>query len=208
MESISVSQMRLLEEKSFSNGVTVLELMERAGKECAKQIDAKLMSQDPKPSKKTVFIFCGPGNNGGDGLVIARYLKEKNNVAVVMPLEPKTDASKTNHKRALDSGVKFIEMAQAAGMRPKPDIIVDALLGIGAKKGSRSPIKEACRMINSMDAFVVSIDVPTGMDADTGECDPDAVMPDATICIHAPKIGELRAGKEKTGEIWVADIGL
>jgi len=198
--SITVSEMRSLEEKAFARGVTVLELMERAGKECASIIETK------QGTGNRTLIFCGPGNNGGDGFVCARYLAAKNEVFVVMPVELKTDTSKTNCKLALDSGIKFIGMGEAVTVRA--DIIIDALLGIGAKGALHGSLKEACKIINSLDSFIVSIDVPTGMDAETGECNLDAVKPNATICIHAPKTGEIKAGKNKTGELWIADIGL
>lgn len=201
MQAISVKKMRELEEKAFSRGTTVLELMEAAGKECARIIGEKL------GKGKRIFFFCGPGNNGGDGLVCARYLSKNNKVIIVMPLDPKTDAAKRNfgilekEKTGVMARLRDAEKLQC-------DIAVDALLGIGAKGALRGPIKNACRFINSLEAFKVSIDIPTGMDADSGSCDSGAVRPDATICIHAPKKGEINAGKEKTGELWVADIGL
>jgi len=192
--------MRSLEEKAFAGGVTVLELMERAGKECARIIETE------RGTGNSILIFCGPGNNGGDGFICARYLAAKNDVLVIVPIEPKTGAAKINYKKVLESGIKFIGMNEAAKVRA--DIVIDALLGIGAKGALQGPVKEACKLINSLDSFVVSIDVPTGMDAETGECDLDAVKPNATICIHAPKTGEIKAGKNKTGELWIADIGL
>jgi ADP-dependent NAD(P)H-hydrate dehydratase / NAD(P)H-hydrate epimerase len=93
------------------------------------------------------------------------------------------------------------------------EIVVDALLGVGAKLPLKGRILDACRAINSSSGFaeppkIISIDVPTGMDADTGETDKDAVAPFATICMHAPKIGELHAGEGKTGKLIIADIGL
>jgi len=192
--------MRALEEKAFAKGVTVAELMERAGRECARLIEAK------RGTGNTILVVCGPGNNGGDGLVCARYLAEKNDVTIVMPLEPKTDAAKANFELAEAAGLRFASMSETPAL--KPDIVVDALLGIGAKPGLRGEILDACMLINSFDTFTISIDIPTGMDADTGECDPDSVIPNATICIHAPKSGEIRAGATKTGLLWVADIGL
>ena len=206
MRAMTVSEMRSVEEKAFASGVTVLELMERAGKECAILIDTRLKTQDSKPAKKTVIIFCGPGNNGGDGFVCAKYLNLKNQVYLVVPVEPKTGAARAKFFEAENKQVKIIPMQEASFI--KPHIIVDALLGVGAKLPLRGEIKEACRLINSMNSFKVSIDIPSGMDADIGECDPDAVVPDATICIQAPKIGEVKAGKEKTGGIWIADIRL
>jgi len=203
MKAISPGEMRNLEEKAFSSGVAVLELMERAGKECAKMIESKLGTGN---SKRSIIIFCGPGNNGGDGFVCARYLKQKNEVYLVVPVEPKSDSARAKFFEAKNKQIKIIPMQEASFI--KPDVIVDALLGIGVRLPLRGEIKEACRLINSMDAFKISIDIPSGMDSDTGECDSDAVVPDVTICIHAPKTGELLAGKEKTGEIWIEDIGL
>jgi len=199
MEALSVAQMRELEEKAFASGMSVMELMERAGAGCAGLIESN------RGTGKRIVIFCGPGNNGGDGLVCARYLAERNDVTIIVPIEPKTDAAKANRERAEDAGVWFGSPGSADEL--DADIVVDALLGIGAKGGLRGPIKEACRLINSFKAFKVSIDIPSGMDADSGDCDADAVKPDATICIQAPKKGEIGA-VEKTGELWLVDIGL
>ncbi len=198
--AITVEEMRKLEEKVFASGITVLELMERAGRECAKLIESKLGKEN------RILIFCGPGNNGGDGLVCARYLSENNDIAVVMPIESKTGAAKTNLKRAEDVGLRIVGLEEAKTM--EAGIVVDALLGIGAKGALRGKIKDSCIRINSLKAYKISIDVPTGVDANSGNCDPDAVKPDATICIHAPKTGEMKAGKQATGELWIADVGL
>lgn len=199
MEAMSIAGMRALEEKAFASGTTVLGLMERAGAGCARLIESRWGAGN------RILIFCGPGNNGGDGLVCARYLARNNDVTVIMPIGPKTEDAQTNRKRAEDAGVWMGSMGSVDELGP--DIVVDALLGIGAEGGLRGPIKKACKAINSIDALKVSIDVPTGMDADSGKCDKDAVRPDATICIQAPKTGEIDA-KEKTGELWLVDIGL
>jgi NAD(P)H-hydrate epimerase len=189
MESITVKEMRELEEKAFARGNTILELMERAGKECAHLIESKL------GTGKTIVIFCGSGNNGGDGLVCARYLSKNNDVRLILPIEPKTEAAKENLRKAQEAGIEIVDSIGQA------DIVVDALLGIGTRGPLRGVIKDACRLINSSKTYKISIDVPTGMDAETGECDADAVKPDVTICIHAPKTGQ-------AGELWIADIGL
>ena len=192
--------MRALEEKAFAGGTSALELMDRAGKECARIIEER------RGTGNRILVFCGPGNNGGDGLVCARYLAEKNEVTIVMPLEPRTKEAKTNFELAKAAEMKFAWMTEIVAA--KPDIVVDALLGIGARPGLRGEVLDSCMLINSFDTFTVSIDIPTGMDADSGECDPNAVIPNATICIHAPKTGEIKAGGTKTGLLWVADIGL
>jgi len=205
MQAISIEQMRKLEENASANGTTVLELMERAGKACAEMINKKC-------DARNAIVFCGPGNNGGDGLVCARYLVGFGfSVLVVVPIEPKTDAAKINYERAKNAGIEFIEMGDVRGATNNGlelDIIVDALLGIGAHGNLCGKIKEACQLVNSSHSFKVSIDIPTGMDAETGECDQDTVIPDVTICIHAPKIGMITAGRDRTGELWIVDIGL
>lgn len=187
---ISAQEMRELEGRAFASGTTVEELMERAGKACADEIEKRL------GTVKKIAIFIGPGNNGGDGLVAARYLHGKNDVSVVLVREPATDAAKMNHKRAKDAGVRLADCDEA-------DIIIDAMLGIGARGPLRGEIRNACIRINRMKGFKVALDVPSGVDAD-GNVDADSVKADATICLH-----ECKKGCEKTGgELWVVDIGL
>lgn len=187
---ISAREMRRLEEKAFAKGVTIDSLMERAGKACADEIEKRL------GTGKKIAIFVGPGNNGGDGLVAARYLGRKNDVTVVLVKEPKTDSAKLNYQRAKEAGVKFGDAEGA-------DIIIDAMLGIGARNPLRGEILEACLRINGMGGFKVALDVPSGLDAD-GEADENAVRADATICLHDCKLGCEKTG----GELWIVDIGL
>ena len=132
---LTVKRMRELEEKAFASGTTVEELMERAGRKCAELIESKL------GAGKRILVFCGPGNNGGDGLVCARYLNEKNEVSVILVKEPGTDIAKKNLSRAKEAGVEISASCD------KADIIIDALLGIGAKGALRGEIKGACRII-------------------------------------------------------------
>jgi NAD(P)H-hydrate epimerase len=188
---ISVDEMRQLEEKAFSSGVKIEDLMERAGKACADEIETRL------GTGKKIVLFIGPGNNGGDGLVAARYLNQNNDVSIVLVKEPKTDVAKMNLQRAKEAGVKFTDESDA-------EIIVDAMLGIGAKGALRGEIKEACRKINLMKGFKIAIDVPSGLDADSGEEDEDAIKADSTICLHDCKKGCEKAA----GELWIVDIGL
>jgi NAD(P)H-hydrate epimerase len=218
MKGISVAKMRELDAEAIAAGTQVLELMERAGRECA-----KFIGQDFGEGKR-ILVFCGPGNNGGDGFVCARHLHGGNAVKVCVVVEPKTSAAKENLLRAKEAGVRVIgasgegadwkAMLKELGEEIKSaDIVVDALLGVGMSLPLRGKILDACRLINSSAGFakppkIVSIDIPTGMDADTGETDYDAIAPDVAICMHAPKIGELKAGEGKTGRLVVADIGL
>ena len=186
MGFITPEEMYALEERLFAKGITIPELMEHVGKECARMIEEK------RGKGKRVLVFCGPGNNGGDGLVCARYLAKDNDVVVVMVIGPKTDAAKGNLGKAQEAGVPVITLDDLES--PEGDIAVDALLGIGASGPLRGDIKRACEAINSMDAYKISIDVPTGAGQEGG------VKPDATIALHLPKA--------EGGEIWLLDMGL
>jgi NAD(P)H-hydrate epimerase len=186
MELITPQEMYKLEERLFAKGITVPELMEHVGKECAGIIE------DRKGKGNKVIVFCGPGNNGGDGLVCARYLAKSNDVVVVMAMDPKTDAGKLNLRRAQEAGIRIIALEDLES--PEEDIVVDALLGIGASGPLRGDIRKACDIINSMDAFKISIDVPTGAGQEGG------IRPDATLALHLPKA--------EGGEVWIVDMGL
>jgi hydroxyethylthiazole kinase-like uncharacterized protein yjeF len=192
---ISVEEMRELEEKAFASGITVLELMERAGSECAKLIESKMGSGNK------ILVFCGPGNNGGDGLVCARYLQEKNQVAIILPIEPKTESAKTNLVHAKKLGIRI--ESDSSSVNFKPDIVVDALLGIGARGPLRGKIRESCRIINLLPGKKISIDIKTGIDVMHNELDKDTVKAEVVICIHAPKTKQ-----ELHEEFWIADIGI
>jgi len=192
MEAVSVAEMKDLENKKLEEGLSIFDLMDRVGKACAKIIETKLGTGN------RILIFCGPGNNGGDGYATAHYLRENNDVRIIAVKEPKTEPAQRCCERVKDLIVDYIEA----------DIVVDAMLGFSAKLPLRGEIKRYAKKINGMNAKKIAIDIPTGIDADTGDADEDAVRVDATICLHMPKNGVIRAGKKVSGELWVADIGL
>ncbi|MGK2877252.1 MAG: NAD(P)H-hydrate dehydratase [Solirubrobacterales bacterium] len=185
-----------------------LELMELAGQAIARA------ALEPSP-EGAITIICGKGNNGGDGLVAARLLRENRDrlgdkkVVVILladPAELSPDAT-ANLKRlpgdpphAFDAGV----IAQAG-------VIVDAMLGTGASGTPTGEIAEAVTAINrrSSVARVIAVDNPTGVDASTGQVAGDAVYAELTISLHAPKVGQFVApGVFHCGEVRVADIGI
>lgn len=193
MEFISSSQMRSLEENAEKRGISRLELMENAGKKCAEVISTL------KPNSK-ILILCGKGNNGGDGLVCARYLADKHNVSVYLVGEIEKPEAKKNLERLKGTNVKIVDKIE-----DKYDIFVDALLGIGAKGRLRGEIKKCVKKINKLNGIKVSLDIPTGMDPDTGEICDIAVKPDLTITFHRAKKGMEKGG---CGKIIVLDIGI
>ena len=192
MQGISVAEMKALENKKVYGGVSIFDLMDRVGKACAKIIERKLGTGN------RILIFCGPGNNGGDGYATAHHLRAKNDVGIIVVKEPKTEPAQRCHERVKDLIVDVIEDA---------DIVVDAMLGFSATLPLRGEIRKYAKKINGIEAKKIAIDIPTGIDADTGEADEDAVKADATICLHMPKNGVIIAAKE-AGELWVVDIGI
>jgi len=178
-----------LDKNAEWHGVTTEQLMENAGKAIAKEA-VKL------PYKKWL-ILCGSGNNGGDGYVAARYIK---NCFIIAVSSPKTRLAMKNFRRAKAAGIpiykyekeKFMELLQQC------DAIIDAMLGIGIKGELKQPYKEIVEMINASGKFILSVDVPTGMGSDV------AVKPNVTITFHFIKEGMER----KSGKIIVADIGI
>jgi NAD(P)H-hydrate epimerase len=198
-------------------GIPGTVLMENAGRSCAELIKEKL---GPVASPK-VCIFCGTGNNGGDGFVIARHLSNGGLRAAVVICgdrnKIKGDA-KTNldilerlgqpiHKLDLDRGdIAGQVEAFAAGA----DMIVDALFGTGLSGQLDCRYGQLIQGINSQRRPIVAVDIPSGLDCDTGEPLGAAIKATYTVTFAAVKKGFTLAGSASayTGEIFVASIGV
>ena len=208
-DTITSLEMRAIETNSEYYGVSLLQLMESAGRNVAGEIAARF-----KPKKTKVAIFCGPGGNGGDGFVAARYL-----VCLGFKVEVilSTRASNITHRSAkknwvalqpLKNAIQMTEVKDSALIPEiKADVVVDALLGTGSKGKLRPPIVQLVKKINSMNVFCIAVDVPTGVNSDSGEVLGDVVKADLTVTFYKSKPGLLKA-KEYSGEILVKNIGL
>jgi len=201
--------MRALEINSEYYGVSRLQLMENAGKNIADEIAARF-----EPPKARVAVFCGLGGNGGDGFAAARHLLNKGfQVEVVLAGKSAdiTDKEAQTNWNALQwlRGYLTIHEVYDSSLIPdvKADVVVDALLGIGLKGAPRPPIRQLVTKINEMKAFRIAVDVPTGIDSDSGEVLDEAVKADLTVTFHKTKPG-LEKAKKYTGEVVVAGIGL
>lgn len=206
---VTSREMRALELNSEYFGVSRLQLMENAGQIIANEIAARF-----KPDKTSIAIFCGLGGNGGDGFVAARHLTCLGfKVDVILAGKPANirDEPAQKNWRALQSlkDVILIHEVYDSSLIPiiKADVVVDALLGIGLKGALRPPILQLVRKINETKAFRVSVDVPTGINSDSGEVLGKAVKADLTVTFHKAKPGLLKA-KKHTGEMIKRDIGL
>src|SRR5205085_9864145 len=187
--------MRAAEEAAFASGVAVEALLDRAGAGVA----AAVQKFFPTPGRAIVFV--GKGHNGGDAVVAATRLKEAGWQIDLRLVFPEADCAELTRKkigqlreaqcgRGLCAPTDFPIGAQ----RPLPHLIVlDGLLGLGAKHLLREPIRTAAREINRLrreqNAFVFAVDLPTGLDGDTADADPDCVMADCTITIGFAKHG-------------------
>ncbi len=189
MESpvLSPAQMRAAEESAFARGVSVETLMDQAGTGVARAVRQFF----PKPA--TCIVFAGKGHNGGDALVAAEQLQRigwKIDIRLPFMEENCSELTQKKLKALRDATPKSPDTLDRA-----PHIIIlDGLLGTGAKAFLREPIRTAVREINRLrreeNAFVFAIDLPTGLDADSGEHDPeDSVVADFTVTIGFAKHG-------------------
>jgi NAD(P)H-hydrate epimerase len=208
-EYITSRGMRAIETNAEYFGISLLQLMENAGRNIAAKINADFTKD------KRVIIFCGLGGNGGDGFVAARHLLSMGfcRVAVVLVGKGKDiahPASLANWValRKLQDTIPIIEANFVDELPKVPvDVAVDALLGTGTKGTLKGRIVQFVQYINSLKAAKVAVDVPTGIDSDTGEVLGNAVKADVTVTFYKPKAG-LAAAQTYVGEVYVADIGL
>ncbi|MDO9577630.1 MAG: NAD(P)H-hydrate dehydratase [Candidatus Cloacimonadales bacterium] len=211
-------------------GIPAKELMEKAGRGCAEFIRNELLG-NPEEMKETlkvssgennlketlsrfkVAIFCGVGNNGGDGFVIARYLREWNYEPVIFLLgipDKMNPETRENYQSCRQLGIAIISIDNADFEYDlaKFDLIVDAIFGVGLQgiiKGWRADLIER---INNSNPMVVAVDIASGVDADTGQAEA-AIEADFTLTMANYKYGHLLGkGREKSGETLVVDIGI
>ncbi len=182
-------------------GVDGLELMERAGAAVAGSVE-RIAPDGP------VGILCGKGNNGGDGLVVARLLRHAGRKVTVIcispPAEYRGDAA-TNFERLPGEPPLPLDAFLADGWA----VLVDAILGTGASGAPSGDTASAVEALNASHAPVVSVDVPSGVDASDGTVAGAAVRAAATVTFHAAKPGLwINPGKAHAGRIELADIGV
>jgi hydroxyethylthiazole kinase-like uncharacterized protein yjeF len=209
---ITTDEMRMLELNAEYLGVSHSYLMQIAGREVA-----RVIIENEDVVGKSVVILCGLGGNGGDGIVAARYLDEVGaNVEVLLIGHEKTISNSDtltnwsilqNMHRVQKDSLATESAVKACKAIGRADIIVDALMGFGLHSELREPLLSAVKMINKSKAVKYSIDVPSGIDSDSGVIYGDAVTATYTIALHAPKIGAV-AADAYCGKTRVVTIGI
>ena len=206
-KQITAAEMRAIELNAEYLGVSTPQLMESAGRSVALEVASRVAA----PSR--IIVYCGTGRNGGDGMVAARHLASLGyNVSLVL-VGRESDIT-DNVVEANWRPVK--QMTNSIQSRSVPDsslvraeegeVVVDALLGIGVKGQLRPPILQAVQAINESKGFKVAVDIPTGIDADTGDVCGEAVKADLTVTFHREKTG-LSKAKKYLGELKVVSLG-
>jgi NAD(P)H-hydrate epimerase len=182
--------------------------MENAGRSVADVISTRF------GTGSSVLVYCGVGRNGGDGMVAARHLAARNfkiTLRLVGDARAITDPIVLQNwlaLRSMSSSVKIEECRDSSLLSESDsDVLVDAVLGTGVKGKLRQPILRAVQVINASRGFKVAVDVPTGIDSETGEVLGEAVHANVTVTFHSVKSG-LRKAANFCGELNVADIGI
>ena len=185
-------------------GISVNVLMENAGRAVCSAVVGKF------PKAQKIAVICGGGNNGGDGFVAARHLAGKGKEVTVYTsrkIAEYTEQPLENLRSAEKSGIPIIEIDQNPSRIAPCDLIVDALLGTGLESKVRKTDAGLIDFINNSNCPLLSVDIPSGIDANTGAVLGNAVKADATVTFVIPKAGiAVHPGVEYAGEIFVAGI--
>lgn len=206
--SLSSSEIAILDRNSEYLGVSTLQLMENAGRSVADEVEARF------GKGASVTVYGGTGRNGGDGMVTARHLAGRGfKVRFLLVGDERLirDASVLSNwstLKAMEWTVK-VKSCQDSSTIPKSDsdVIIDAMLGTGTHGKLRQPFLQAVQVVNASAGFKIAVDVPTGIDSDTGELLGEAVRANLTVTLHALKRGFSRS-KQYWGEVRVVEIGI
>jgi len=207
---ITVKQMMQIEENGHQMGFSRKFMMENAGAAAVKRIEEKFPMMI---LEKGILVFAGLGNNGGDGLVIARHLAGYGlNVTVFLLGEPDNIRSEEcSWNWSLLEKMKSVKLLTGGNLEDlnnlKFEIIIDGILGTGISGEIREPHASAIEFINGKICHVVAVDVPSGLNPDTGEANKRCVNAHMTVTFHRMKVGMPKA-KDVCGEIFVEKIGI
>ncbi len=213
MRVVTAAEMREIDRRTIEEfGVPSYELMERAGRAVADKA-AELIGL----GRKKILVLAGKGNNGGDGLVAARHLRERGySVDVLLFSEGKklkVDPARNfaaNAKLSIPTRVvgEHFAWETVPGLFKKSDLIIDALFGVGLDRDLAEPYRSLIEKVNRSGTKVLSVDIPSGLDSDKGTVHGAAIRASVTVTMGLAKKGFYEGeGPKLTGEVVVADIG-
>ncbi|MBI4768963.1 MAG: NAD(P)H-hydrate epimerase, partial [Chloroflexi bacterium] len=216
---VTIQQMKAIEAAADKAGVTYAMMMEAAGRAVAQEVLARVPAARLADHK--VVILCGPGNNGGDGMVAAYHLAEAGaNVSVYFAKPP--DENDPNLQRVREKGLLVVDAENDQRWRVLKNlmggvtVLVDAVFGTGVRLPLAGKPAELLRQVASALAeraeappLRVAVDCPSGLNCDTGELDEAALPADLTVTLAAAKRGQfIFPAAEAVGELQIADIGV
>ena len=214
--SLSAAQMAEVDRLAVDeHGISLLQMMEQAGSHLAEviriELGGSLVGRD-------IVVATGPGNNGGGGLTAARHLANRGaevRVVLASPAMRSTEASRHQLASLIAMGadccVATYDLPDADVVRAMStaDVIVDAILGYSLKGPPRGDVERLISFVLQADRPVISLDLPSGLDPDTGSVPGVAITAAATMTLALPKVGLLkREGLTHVGRLYLADIGL
>jgi len=217
-EIVTCAEMKEIERLAAEGGLSYYQMMENAGTGAAEFI----MSRIPVKGKQ-VFVFCGKGNNGGDGFVVARILHEHGAVVrlILVEGEPKTQDAIMNSELCQALRIPRIptEELPDGELFTGSAIIVDAIYGTGFHGSLGDEVRKAAAWINCVSGSVnhanhgelpvFALDIPSGINGDTGAADPDAVRANYTLAFHRLKqVHIMKEAQDLLGETICLDIGI
>ena len=204
---ITVDQMYNIENKGHDMGFLKKFMMENAGAAAVRRLVEKI--NDVK--SKNILIFVGLGNNGGDGLVMARHLAGYGAKVTVMllgsPDKIKTEESNWNWGILQKMASVNLLHGNSLNFDFRPDVIIDGILGTGMSGEIREPYASAINYINETNCYKLAVDVPSGLDPQTGETANIFTKCDMTVTFHKIKQG-IPKRKDLTGELFAEKIGI
>lgn len=204
---ITVKQMMQIENNGHQMGFLKKFMMENAGASAVKHLIKKFEDI----SSKQILVFAGLGNNGGDALVMARHLVGYGAKVTLVLLgdEDKIKTEESNWNWSLLKKMNSVKLVY--GTNPSYDIpcdiIVDGILGTGITGEIREPYASAMKFINNSEAFKLAVDVPSGVNPDSGETSNIFVKVDVTVTFHKMKVG-MPKREDLCGKIFVEKIGI
>ncbi len=212
MRVVTAEEMRQIDKQTIEEiGVAGIVLMEAAATAVFRSIKRNF------PGCRHIGVIVGKGNNGGDGLALARQLAHKGySVQIVLVSSPEkfTGDALTNLQVVRSLGLSVVEILSESELKTlgakidSCDLIVDAIFGTGLRGGIEGYIKDVIEWLNSANRPIVAIDLPSGLNADTGLVEGGCICADRTVTLGLPKRGTLLyPGAQRVGELEVADIG-
>jgi len=202
--TVTVAQMKEIENRAVELGFSTALMMENAGRSVAESIWERF---DPKVTGK-ICVICGSGNNAGDALAAARHLALTGyNVEAYLVSGSVKGENPQLMLRLAEILIPIIKRAPTKEELKKCEIIIDGIFGTGIKGDVAEPYSSVIDGINESNAFVVAVDVPSGLDPDSGKTANHTIVADLTVTFHDIKLGLLNA-KENVGELRVKEIGI